>query len=455
MLTDTAASATYRRDLGNGLILRWSTPEDTENIANLSGFVFREKEDEPLNETIMDWIRLLMSGRHPLMGQNDYAVIEDPNKEGNPLVASTCLLRQEWNYEGIPFGVGQPEIVASDPNYRNRGLIRALFEMFHARSAAEGHLAQGITGIYYFYRQFGYEYALDLGGRRRVPLSLIPKAKEGEGEPYTLRDATEDDIPAILNFYESHRDTGIVWTSFPPNYLRYWIPEWARLGVPEKRSQAQMIVNTAGRAQGFLLLAYRRGGKEVFVQAMDVAPGVNVQAMMPSVLRALLVYGEQMPVRQGNTEPISEIAFSLGRNHPVYDALGPLAPIHEPPYAWYVRVPDLPAFIKHIAPVLQKRLANSAIAGYTGEIKMDFYRGGLRLAFQDGLLTAAEPWRSPIYSAEPSAGFPPLVFLQLLFGHRSLDELRTAFPDAWANDDTTLVLKTLFPTRASYVLSLS
>ncbi len=452
MLTET--SATYRRDLGNGLVLRWSRPEDTENIAKLSGYVFREKEDDPFNENLMDWVKQLMSGQHPMMGQNDYALIEDLHKEGNPLVASMCLLRQEWSYEGIPFMMGRPEIVASDPAYRKQGLIRTLFEMLHTRSAAEGHLAQGITGIFYFYRQFGYEYALDLGGLRSTPLSLIPKAKEGASEPYTLRDANEDDIPAILKFYDSRRDSSIVWSTLPVDYLRYQIHEWTQLGEPGKRSQAQMIIDASGKACGFILLTYRRSGRSVYVQMMEVAPDVNVQAMMPSVLRGLLTYGEQMPVKKGYNESINEIAFSLGRSHPVYDGLGPLAPVIEPPYAWYVRVADLPAFIKHIAPALQKRLASSAIAGYTGEIKIDFYRGGLRLVFKDGLLMDAEPWRTPIYSAEPSAGFPPLVFLQLLFGHRSLDDLRTTFPDAWANNDTMLVLNTLFPARASYVLPL-
>jgi len=454
MLTEIAASATYRRDLGNGLILRWSTPDDTENIANLSGHVFRRKEDEPLNTNIMKWVRQLMSGQHPLMGQNDYAVIEDTHKAGNPLVASTCLFRHEWNYEGIPFMIGRPEIVASDPNYRKRGLIRALFEMVHARSAAEGHLAQGITGIPYFYRQFGYEYALDLGGEHITPLSLIPKAKEGEGEPYTLRDANQDDIPAILRFYDGRKDTGVVWSTLPLDYLRYNIHAWAQLDEPGKRSQAQMIIDTTGTAQGFILMDQQRWGSAAQINMMEVVQGINLQAMMPSVLRGLQAYGEQMPVRKTNKDPFSEIAFSLGRSHPVYDALGHLAPVHEPPYAWYVRVADLPAFIKHIAPVLQKRLASSAIAGYTGELKLNFYRGGLRLAFQDGQLTTAEPWEAPIYSAEPSAGFPPLVFLQLLFGHRSLDDLRAAFPDVTANNDAVLVLKTLFPTRASYTLSL-
>lgn len=37
----TAASANHRRDLGDSLILRWSTVEDIDNIAQLVGRVFR------------------------------------------------------------------------------------------------------------------------------------------------------------------------------------------------------------------------------------------------------------------------------------------------------------------------------------------------------------------------------------------------------------------------------
>ncbi len=129
MATLTAAAPNYRRELGKGLIQRWSTLEDTENIAQLCAMVFRDKEDEPLNVHAMDSVRWHMSGDFPLMGPGDYAVIEDIRKEGNPLVACTCLWRQEWEYEGIAFGVGQPEFVVTHPDYRNRGLIRALFDM--------------------------------------------------------------------------------------------------------------------------------------------------------------------------------------------------------------------------------------------------------------------------------------------------------------------------------------
>lgn len=450
--TTPAALATYRHDLGDGLILRWSTTEDTEKIAQLCSIVFRDKADEPANEFMLHWIYRLMRGDHPLMGPGDYGVVEDTGKDGQPIVACTCLWRHIWEYEGIPFAIGRPEIVASDPEYRNRGLIRALFEMVHARSEAEGHLVQAITGIPYFYRQFGYEYALDLEGKRTTYLSLIPKLKEGESEPYTLREATSEDIPLIMEYYNRQRGDSIVWATASEDYWRYFLEAWKAQPERDKTDSDLMIVDALGTPQGYVRTPAKRRSKSLAVYAMDTAAGVNLQVMMPSVLRALQAHGLQMPTSKPDTEPLSEISFLLGRTHPVYDVLGSaLAPFQEKPYAWYVRVTDLPAFLRHIAPALEQRLANSPLAGYTDEIKLNFYQGGLRLVFERGHLVSAEPWRVPIYDGNASAGFPPLVFLQVVFGHRTLAELQHMFPDVWVNSEMEVVLKTLFPARPSFV----
>ncbi|MFN8445943.1 MAG: hypothetical protein U0175_34450 [Caldilineaceae bacterium] len=123
----------------------------------------------------------------------------------------------------------------------------------------------------------------------------------------------------------------------------------------------------------------------------------------------------------------------------------------ERPYAWYVRIPDLVAFICHIGPVLEERLAHSSLAGYRGDLKLDLYRSGLHLHFEAGKLTQVEPWRAPFYGSDANAGAPPLVFTQLLLSYRSLDELRAFFPDVWADDIAKLLLDTLFPKLPSNV----
>src|SRR5947209_4531456 len=107
----TAISTSYRRNLGDELVLRWSTAEDTERIATLHSMVHRDKAEDPPNTNVKRVIHRLMNGDHPFMGPNDFGVIEDTGKEGNPVVACTCLWKHTWTYEGIPFSVGRPEIV--------------------------------------------------------------------------------------------------------------------------------------------------------------------------------------------------------------------------------------------------------------------------------------------------------------------------------------------------------
>ena len=241
------AAATYRRDLGDGLIQRWSTVDDVEYLAHLMGLAWRGAEDDPANPRVMDYMRRNMWGDFPLMGPGDCALIEDTRKAGTPIVACACLWREEWPYEGIPFGVGRPEDVATDPTYRNRGLVRALFEMLHARSTAEGHLVQAISGIPYFYRQFGYEYALDFGGKRVTYLSLIPLANEHVPEAYTLREAITADIPRIMELY-NHRRAAIVGHAVvgDPLHERGGVSTLNVAFMPRKRATSATSVSSPG-----------------------------------------------------------------------------------------------------------------------------------------------------------------------------------------------------------------
>jgi hypothetical protein len=205
--------------------------------------------------------------------------------------------------------------------------------------------------------------------------------------------------------------------------------------------------------QGYLIVALKRWGKSLNVYALNVAAGVSWQAVVPPLLRALQAYGMQIPAVGRDVPPLNEISFYLGSAHPVYEVLGEaVAPFYEQPYAWYVRVPNMLAFLRHIAPALERRLANSAAAAYTGDLTLDFYRGGLHLVFDKGHITQIEPWRAPAYKNNADAACPGLVFLQLLFGYRSLDELRYAFPDVRVEkSEAEVLLRALFPKKFSWV----
>lgn len=445
----------YRRDLGDGLVLRWATADDTPSVTDLYAHVFRDAPDGPLNTRTALVAADYMGGRHPLVRAGDFAVAEDTRQSG--IVAAAGLMQNAWELDGVGFGVGRPEIVASHPDYRNRGLVRAIFELLHARSAARGDLVQGITGIEYYYRQFGYEYALGLGGARDLDLDDIPALPEGASEPFALRPATPEDLPLVLRLYDGARRASgqTVTARLDEDYLR-----WAFDGsAPASYScwDTHMITADTGEAVGYAWTHRSRRGGRWGLWGLEVRPDVSLYAALPSVLRALKALAPSVPASRPDTPPVKRLAFILGDQHRLYDALGARRLPHvSRAEAWYVRVADLPAFVRHVAPALERRLANSVLAGHTGEAKLTFYRDGLRLAFERGRLAAAEPWRAPLWGKEwgagAHAGFPPLSFLQLLFGHRSLEEMQAMLADVWTNDEGRALLDALFPKRMSFVL---
>ena len=443
--------------LGNNLFLRWSTADDKDKIAHLLGMTFRESANEPFSVAMADWVYLCTREGFPFSGPNDWAIVEDRGKPENPAVACTCLWSHQWFYEDIPFGVGRPEFVATDPDYRNRGLIRAIFGLLHEKSEAQGHLMQGITGIPYFYRQFGYEYVLDLGGLRTVPVAQIPAKKEDEPDPYSLRLATPSDLPAIMQLYEESRQESLLWHTPDESYWRLLIHLWNEPDVQSRdpfdsdwSSRAHMVLDESQEVCGYVVLPTTRHGDSVRARQLVFSPNVNLYQCMPSLLRALQKAGESLPCKKADIL-LSKIGFPLGRHHPIYEVLGDdLISSTENPYAWYIRVPNLPAFIQRITPVLEKRIAESSLVGHTGELKVDLYSSGLLFQFEEGKLRQVEPWRPELYE-NPNAGCPPLVFLQLLLGYRSLEELRRIFPDVWARKEATLLLNVLFPKEHSVV----
>ena len=459
-MTDGLAAADYIGDLGNGLVRRWSTPADVEKIALCTGIVFRHHADEPPNEAVANECRVMLSPGFPLMGPGDFAVVEDTNLPERPVVACLCCWSHRWNLGGVSFGVGRPEIVATLPAYRKRGLIRALFEMFHARSAARGEMVQAITGIEYYYRQFGYEYALDLGGSRTFAAEGVPPLQEGEVEPYTLRAATVDDVPHLQALYVRLCRKSLVYAEATADNWRYYITAWdepiVRSQAPERVGLAyrmHMVVDREGHVCGFASTASRRRTNKYAVFDLELYPGVNWQAALPSLLRAFCALGGELRPMSADAPPFSELVLALGPSHPAYEVLDEkLHARSDKVYAWYIRVPDVPGFVRHIAPVLERRLADSILSGYSGEIKCDLYRGGLRLQFEHDDLVAAEPWTRPDYDNESELDCPPLLLLQLLFGYRSVGELQETYPDVWVKDAaTTLLLDTLFPKQRSIV----
>ncbi len=437
-----AATVKMPRDLGDGLILRFATPSDTEPLAQFNGRVLGR---DHFDEFVAAWTRDFMSESHPTCGPWNVTLVEDTRAD--KIVSSMCLIPQTWTYAGIPFGVGRPEAVSTDPDYRRRGLIRAQFEVMHAKSAAMGHLVQGITGIPWYYRQFGYEYALELGGGQSVYLANIPALKEGEDEPFHIRPMTVEDIPFAAQLYDAECSRLLVVCP-RPEWLWRTLLTWYS---PDSFSSwpFRIIETPEGQPVGYLASSRELWHDQTPIFELITAEGQSLRAVMPTVLRHLKTTAETEAAKQNKA--VNALFFTFGREHPLYAAIPDYLSKTRRPYGWYIRVADVPGFLRHISPALEARLIHSPVAGYSGEIKISEYTQGFRLVLEKGKLATIEHWK-PDIGDEGHAGFPPLVFLQLVFGLRSLGELRDFYADVWAKDEADILLNALFPRANSRVL---
>lgn len=445
---------TIIRDLGDGLELRRATAADTDALADFNARVHSDVDWETPDVHVGAWVRDLMSGSHPTVSVGDFLVVEETVT--SRIVSSTNLIPQVWSYGDVTFGVGRPELVGTHPDYRRRGLVRAQFEVLHRWSAERGHKAQAITGIPWYYRQFGYEMALNLHGSYSGPLANVPPLKDDEGkEPFTVRPATPDDLAFIAQVYERGQQRYPVSCVRDATLWRYELGGQSAENVQAR--DLHVIEAASGEPVGFLAHPAQRWGTSFYLTAYELVDGVSWWAVTPPVLRYLKRAGgvrrPYLPSEQDRA--FERIAFSLGEGHPAYAFIDRWLPKCQEPYTWYIRVPDVVDFLQTIAPVLASRLAASPMVGHTGDLTLDFYRSGVKFTFASGEIAAIEPWTSADGGTSCKARFPHLTFLQLLFGYRSMSDLDYAFADCYANHEAQLLLNVLFPKQISDVWPIS
>jgi GNAT superfamily N-acetyltransferase len=451
---DAQAHSGAPKDLGGGLILRRARREDAEAVARFNARIhfssgdFDQREPDP---GIAASTRDLMSVDHPTCDASDFTVVED-TRTGS-IVSSSCLIPQRFSYEGLEFDAGLPELVGTHPDYRRRGLIRAQFEILHRWSEERGYLMQAIGGIPYYYRRFGYEMAVYMGeGRRLYVQDVENKPSKADGDEdslrsFHLRPAAASDAGFLSDLYRLGTRRCLLACSRDEALWRYEVA--GRDPEGDESLEMRIIEDAEGRPVGYLCHERDLRHQSLRVYGYELANGVSWLEANPLVLRELAEIGHK---RASDEKRLASLTFVLGEQHPLYEA------IPEPPlyrldrhdhYSYYVRVPDLPRFLRHVAPVLENRLDASVAAGHTGKLEVSFYGDGLRLELESGRLSKVEDW-SPTVEETGDAAFPDLTFLQLLFGYRSLDELDRAFADCSPGEGAAQVLlKVLFPRRPS------
>lgn len=382
------------RPLPGGLLLRAAEPADLQQIGDL--LVDRGEDVDRLDH------RLVVEDDDPDHGWAACAVVVD----GDRVVSTATLLREEVvladHGATVRMPAGQVELVATERDYERRGLVRELMRWAHGTSQVRGDVLQVMIGIPYFYRLFGYSYAVDIAARR--PLVRQVDAPAG----LDVRAATAADLPALTALQDAAQAVAQVRMPHSPARRRWLLAhEGSTTWVVERDGRVVGAGRTTPPDDGLMLAE---------VAAVDATAATAVVAHAQSLAGGGRV---RVAVRPGTA--LDGVLAA---------AAGPPPPDAE---QYYVRVPSVPALLDAVRPVLSARLAASGLDGDEGrDLVVSTYGAHVRLPMtENGLGAAVEggPMHGPW--AAGGCGVAPDQVGSLLLGPLGIEGLARRQPDVY------------------------
>jgi predicted acetyltransferase len=394
------------------------TSDDIEQYLNLMRAVFGKNSNVDLQ--VRKWI-----DHRPGTTLKDFFVI----KRHCQIVACLNLLPSEWSIGGVPLKVAELSCVATLPQFRHRGLQRRLMNEYHSRITTDKYDLSAIEGIPYFYRQFGYEYALPLEEETRINVDKIPEY-ETSGK---IRPLVESDIPeakkllarAQEKFYvHSVRNDGI-WRMQEKTHM---IAEQSFRGY---------VIEEKGQIVAYFRVSENKENKELCVREIT-----NVdQRTAESILRFLKDAGmkngfETLISRVSYLEPFTRQLMATGHAE------------QSLPYAWQIHVLNYADTLSKMKNLFEERLSKNNLSDLTQKLNLNLYRYTIQITFENGMVTSVQRFDT---SEDRVIRFNPVVFVQLLLGYRSREELETVYPDFLVKPGYKSLVDVLFPKMPSFI----
>jgi len=419
-----------------GLVLRHLVSDaDLEATCRLLATVF-DPQVAALYETVV---------RHyPGLDRRWCLIAEDPNGAGAPthrgsapaatgsgetgprVVASVTRLPTIWSLGGVDLPVASLNYVATHPDYRRLGLVRALVERFDEEARADGCLLAGVLGIEGFYDRFGYFYCSPVD--KTVSLGAAETLKAVETDPwldrgwvFTTRIAEAQDVEALAELWEAGD---------------------RELDLFEVRSRAfwEHVVRDQGPTGWGPCYVVSAGGRVAAMFVTRPWPNVVTLAFIRTGERDALLEMLRWAAVKAIESGYHRINLCAPIGSPLYALATSLGGREELPYAWQVKIYDHRALLERLAPVLERRLAASLFRGLSTDLVLDLYGPHLILKWRDGRLVEVVE-----LSGRPAARLPRPAFARLVLGARTVDEIVREREDVGVTRVLRPLLDVLFP----------
>lgn len=390
-------------------------PETSEDYEQLYEVMRRSFPDEDVTSIVKRFVE-----HHPEMTNTDYFMV----KQGDEAVAGLVLIPQRWSIEGVELNIAEMGCVGTVPEHRKKGVQWILNNEFDTYAKKKGYDMCVLAGIPYFYRQFGYQYAVELDYETTIEPDKLPAETS-----LASREFKESDVPEAQRLLE-HTQSRYLVHSVRTQEIWTMQQETGTYGAEPFKATAIL--------KGETLVAYYRWWveKEVLnIKELALKDESYVEEIASCIRQeAMKQDADKIKTKLSHEDTFSKYIIGLGAER-------------NKPYGWQIKLLDLRSFLEKLGPVLEKRLADSEFKGLTKELVMNFWKYLIKMKFMEGKLVSVEP----VSEAKRVLGMNPYASIQLFLGYRSREDLEYSYPDFYIRGGNEGLIDVLFPRKPGYI----
>ncbi len=418
------------------MIRRAQSSDDAEKLHDLFQEVFHPEKVGVLAKTMFHHL--------PRMGKENWFIAEE--KKTQSVVSAFALIPWEWEMEGVRLKVAEMGIVGTQEPHRGKGLMGMLAREFDRTLLDEGWDLAVIQGIPGFYHKFGYHYSVEMENHINLHISAMPE-REDDGN-FDFRKAGPEDIPFLMEEDASYRKAHSLTARRDEANWNYLFTE----SLKTEYGSEFWIMNHRTADDKYYFRIPVNGGFGKGLILSEVSERISHEALTELFgfcrKKAREMGKPYVRINLHNDSPAGKVAIEMGAEKSM-------------PYAWQIKFPDRAAFLKKIAPVMEKRIDRSRIRNYTGTVRLNFFNDSIDLVWKNGLIldihTSGEGECDGMISMTPD------LFPALCLSHRSWREIQYIRPDLFpdlqfvdpkvcpASGKSTHLMDALFPKRKSWI----
>lgn len=386
------------------------TKEEYEGLKNLVEKIFSKEEKELVDDLFY---------KSPKKDINKYFYAYDKSK--NKYVAILCLLEVPVKYGDINIKAAEYGVAGTLEEYQGQGINSKLTKLFLEKSKKLGYNFLIIEGIPYFYRKYGFNYAVAMNKEK-----LIIKNKEFNiGAKINIRKASLKDI----DFLEKENDK----SSRIYNLVKYKDRKILKAQIKNYKSEVTAkdyyIIEEKNKKIGYLTLNKGKNN-----EILDITPDLSFFHY-----ENILGYFKE--------KGYEEVITDLKEPNKFIKYIKRLGSKNIWNYAYQIKIPDEFLFLNKIKPVLEKRIENSIFANEKINLNYKNFREIIQLKIDKGKIKID---KYKLGEKEGDFALIPQGAVKLFTGDKTINEITYFLDDCYVKDEYRDLVNILFPELKSH-----